>query len=93
MLQPGKASLEGMLTLKTVPQRPSRAFGANKARCAESDVWEGDLRVGRAKVYLVGNPFAEEAGALAGVPDLHLQVELVPYLCLCNCCITLVTVT
>lgn len=81
-----------MLTLKTVPQRRARALGANRARCAAPDVWEGDLSVGRAKVYLVGNPFAEEAGALAGVPDPHLQVGLVPYLYFCNCCVTLVTV-
>lgn len=73
MLQPEKATLEGMLTLKTVPQRHSRECGASRARCAAPDVWEGDLRVGRAKVYLVGNPFAE-AGALAGTPDPHLQV-------------------
>ena len=37
------------------------------------DVWEGDLVVGRARVYLVGNPFAE-AGNLAAGPDPHLQV-------------------
>lgn len=75
-MQHDKASTEAMLTLKTVPQKPSRAFGAMRsARIDPPDVWEGDLAVGRAKVYLVGNPFAE-AGPLAGIPDPHLQVCL-----------------
>ena len=65
-----------MLTIKTVPQKSSRAFGATRSAPSDApDVWEGDLAVGRAKVYLVGNPYAE-AGPLAGIPDPHLQVKL-----------------
>ncbi len=37
------------------------------------DIWEGDLAVSRAKVYLVGNPLAE-AGSSAGMPDPNLEV-------------------
>ena len=75
-MQNDKASMEAILTLKTVPQKPSRAFGAMRSACIDPpDVWEGDLAVGRAKVYLVGNPFAE-AGPFAGIPDPHLQVCL-----------------
>lgn len=70
-----KGSLEAMLTLKTVPQKPSRAFGAMRSAPSDApDIWEGDLAVGRAKVYLVGNPFAE-ARPSAGIPDPHLQVS------------------
>ena len=76
LLQPDKAPMEAMLTLKTVPQKPSRAFGATRsAPGAAPDIWEGDLAAGRAKVYLVGNPFTK-AGVLEGNPDPHLQVHL-----------------
>ena len=66
-----------MLTLKTVPQKASRAFGATRrGQNNVPDVWEGDLAVGRAKIYLVGNPFAE-AGASVGLADPHLQVNFI----------------
>lgn len=74
-LQLDKASLEAMLTLKTVPKKTSRAFGATRhGQNNVPDVWEGDLAVGRAKIYLVGNPFAE-AGTWGGLADPHLQVK------------------
>ena len=75
-MQLEKASLEPMLTLKTIPQKPSRPFGGMRPTPSDApNVWEGNLAVGRAKVYLVGDPFAE-AAPLAGMPDPHLQVKL-----------------
>lgn len=62
-----------MLILKTSPQKPARQYGMSTVQSSAPDFYEGDLTVGRAKVFLVGSPVAEE-GNLAGVSDSQLQV-------------------
>ena len=58
-----------MLTLGSRTPKPPRGYVANAAPV----VWDCNLAVGRAKVYLVGNPFAEDI-RVTGEPDPHLQV-------------------
>ena len=60
---------EAMLTLGSRTPKPPRGYVANAAPV----VWDCNLAVGRAKVYLVGNPFAEDI-RITGEPDPHLQV-------------------
>ncbi len=63
-----------MLSIQTRPQGSARGFAPGPGQGAAPDIWEGDLAISRAKVYLVGNPFAE-AGSSAGIVDLNLQVS------------------
>lgn len=62
-----------MLSLRTRPQKSSKGYVSSTAQSTTPDIWDSDLAVGRAKVYLVGNPFAEDV-KVAGVPDPNLQV-------------------
>ncbi len=64
---------EPMLSIKTRPQGSARGYASGPEQGAVPDIWEGDLAVSRAKVYLVGNPLAE-AGSSAGMPDPNLEV-------------------
>ena len=63
-----------MLSIKTRPQGSARRYAPGPGQGAAPDIWEGDLAITRAKVYLVGNPFPE-SGSSAGMPDLNLQVS------------------
>ena len=62
-----------MLSIKTRPQGSARGYGPGPGQGAAPDIWEGDLAISRAKVYLVGNPCVE-SGSSAGIPDLNLKV-------------------
>ena len=64
-----------MLSIKTRPQGSARGYASGPGQGAVPDIWEGDLAISRAKVYLVGNPLPE-AGSSAVMPDLNLQVCL-----------------
>lgn len=68
-------SSEALLTVKTRPQRSAGGYGPTPVHSAAPDIWEGGLAVGRAKVYMVGNPILEGV-ATAGMPDPQLQVWL-----------------
>ena len=74
MLQAGEKPVkDAMLTLKTGPQNPARQFGVSTVQSTAREVWEGDLAIGRAKVFLVKSSFVEER-KLAGLSDSQLQV-------------------
>ncbi len=62
-----------MLSIKTKPPGSARGYAPGPGQGAAPDIWEGDLAISRAKVYLVGNPSAQ-AGSSAGMPDLNLEV-------------------
>ena len=64
---------EPMLSITARPQGSARGYAPGPGQGVAPDIWEGDLAISRAKVYLVGNPSAQ-AGSSAGMPDLSLEV-------------------
>ncbi|KAL0044023.1 hypothetical protein WJX82_003156 [Trebouxia sp. C0006] len=67
---------EPMLSIKTRPPGSARGYAPGPGQGAAPDIWEGDLAISRAKVYLVGNPSAQ-AGSSAGMPDLNMEAHCI----------------
>ena len=61
-----------MLTLNNKPQKQLQGYAPRPAESKPSDIWEGELAIGRAKVYLIGNSM--EVSQQIGVANANLQV-------------------